>query len=178
MLLLAAPQAPCQRRPLIAAPSPDGIYAHRAGGWPRRSASSSPPSSACSAAAPRASRPASGSTPFQRPALPSGARTPPPSFHVSPPLPRDPFSILQMRTHATPSTLTSTHLNSYTYIRGTYSHVHIYPYSCGARTQTAGDCEGGGGRQPHLSHGARAHRHRRPGSLAIARTRPPHTLRT
>ena len=61
------------------------------------------------------------------------------------------------------------------------SRVPVRTYKllpCRARKPTAGDCEGGGGRQPHLSHGARAHRPRRPGSRAIARTRPPHTLCT
>ena len=61
------------------------------------------------------------------------------------------------------------------------SRVPVRTYKllpCRARKPTAGDCEGGGGRQPHLSHGARTHRHRRPGSPASARTHPPDTAHT
>ena len=57
-----------------------------------------------------------------------------------------------------------------------YTQARLHRHACTSTlTRTAGDCEGGGGRQTHLSHGAPAHRHRRPGSLACALTHLPHT---
>ena len=117
-----------------------------------------------------------------RPALPPGA-SPPPPCGPFPKLHTHTHTRAHARTHARMHSgtraCTNTHVTTARQaIAKVRTHASLHPrhlHACASHT--AGDCHGGG-RQPHLSHGAWAHCHRRPGSRAIARNRPPHTLRT